>query len=235
MIGVFGGSPHPPEGNANLRPGIKHVLCFTGCDSACAAFSGLLDFRLSRTLGVLPGGNPDSNTLLSDMTTVVCLDDYHCLDRFGRKEKGVTALDPKAQDFDLMYEQVKDIRDNKPISKPIYNHVTGLLDPAETVKPPKVGHLLQVTLIMPCAVPCVGMMKWSLLPGMMCRLPVFQAASPFLLHAMPLSARQSLTELSACLLHRRASLRISQDCLWPADHGRGGPAPVLRRARARSV
>ena len=27
------------------------------------------------------GGNPDSNTLLSDMATVVCLDDYHCLDR----------------------------------------------------------------------------------------------------------------------------------------------------------
>lgn len=84
------------------------------------------------------GGNPDSNTLLSDMTTVVCLDDYHCLDRFGRKEKGVTALDPKAQNFDLMYEQVRDIRDNKPIHKPIYNHVTGLLDPEETVKPPKV-------------------------------------------------------------------------------------------------
>ncbi len=34
-----------------------------------------------------PGGNPDSNTLLSDMTTVICLDDYHSLDRFGRKEK----------------------------------------------------------------------------------------------------------------------------------------------------
>lgn len=85
------------------------------------------------------GGNPDSNTLLSDMTTVVCLDDYHCLDRYGRKEKGVTALDPKAQNFDLMYEQVRDIRDNKPIHKPIYNHVTGLLDPEETVRPPKVS------------------------------------------------------------------------------------------------
>ena len=23
------------------------------------------------------GGNPDSNTLISDMTTVICLDDYH--------------------------------------------------------------------------------------------------------------------------------------------------------------
>jgi len=52
------------------------------------------------------GGNPDSNTLISDMTTVICLDDYHCLDRNGRKEKGVTALAPEAQAFDLMYEQV---------------------------------------------------------------------------------------------------------------------------------
>jgi uncharacterized protein YdeI (YjbR/CyaY-like superfamily) len=31
------------------------------------------------------GGNPDSNTLISDMTTVICLDDYHSLDREGRK------------------------------------------------------------------------------------------------------------------------------------------------------
>ncbi|KAG6389682.1 hypothetical protein SASPL_151155 [Salvia splendens] len=50
------------------------------------------------------GGNPDSNTLISDTTTVICLDDYHSLDRTGRKEKGVTALDPRANDFDLMYE-----------------------------------------------------------------------------------------------------------------------------------
>jgi len=49
------------------------------------------------------GGNPDSNMLISEMATVICLDDYHCLDRNGRKEKKVTALDPKAQDFDLMY------------------------------------------------------------------------------------------------------------------------------------
>ena len=37
------------------------------------------------------GGNPDSNTLLSDMTTVICLDDYHCLDRYGRKDKVLLA------------------------------------------------------------------------------------------------------------------------------------------------
>jgi phosphoribulokinase len=84
------------------------------------------------------GGNPDSNTLISDTTTVICLDDYHSLDRYGRKEKAVTALDPRANNFDLMYEQVKAIRDGKSIEKPIYNHVTGLLDPPETITPPKI-------------------------------------------------------------------------------------------------
>ena len=53
------------------------------------------------------GGNPESNTLLSEMATVICLDDYHSLDRNGRKKEGVTALDPKAQDFDTMYEQAR--------------------------------------------------------------------------------------------------------------------------------
>ncbi|PPR96999.1 hypothetical protein GOBAR_AA23659 [Gossypium barbadense] len=57
------------------------------------------------------GGNPDSNTLISDMTTVICLDDYHSLDRTGRKEKGVTALDPRANDFDLFDERVRDLLD----------------------------------------------------------------------------------------------------------------------------
>jgi phosphoribulokinase len=84
------------------------------------------------------GGNPDSNTLLSDMTTVICLDDYHCLDRNGRKEKAVTALDEKAQNFDLMYEQVKALREGKAVDKPIYNHVSGLLDPPERIESPKI-------------------------------------------------------------------------------------------------
>jgi phosphoribulokinase len=41
------------------------------------------------------------------MTTVICLDDYHSLDRKGRAEKGVTALAPEAQNFDLMAQQVQ--------------------------------------------------------------------------------------------------------------------------------
>ena len=72
------------------------------------------------------------------MTTVICLDDYHCLDRYGRKEKKVTALDPVAQDFDLMYEQTKSLKEGKPVQKPIYNHVSGLLDPPEEIVSPNV-------------------------------------------------------------------------------------------------
>ncbi|KVH89793.1 Phosphoribulokinase [Cynara cardunculus var. scolymus] len=84
------------------------------------------------------GGNPDSNTLISDTTTVICLDDYHSLDRTGRKVEGVTALDPRANNFDLMYEQVKALKDGIAVDKPIYNHVSGLLDPPELIKPPKI-------------------------------------------------------------------------------------------------
>ena len=69
---------------------------------------------------------------------MICLDDYHSLDRFGRKTEGVTALDPKAQNFDLMYEQTKALKEGKPVQKPIYNHVSGLLDAPEEIKSPKV-------------------------------------------------------------------------------------------------
>merc|ERR1712196_496990 len=84
------------------------------------------------------GGNPESNTLLSDRTTVICLDDYHCLDRFGRKEKNVTALAPEAQNFDPMYEQVKALKAGQSVEKPIYNHVSGLLDPPEKIESPEI-------------------------------------------------------------------------------------------------
>jgi len=73
-----------------------------------------------------------------EMITVICLDDYHSLDRKQRKEVGVTALNPKANNFDLMYEQIKALKAGKSIQKPIYNHETGRLDPAETVNPNRI-------------------------------------------------------------------------------------------------
>lgn len=73
-----------------------------------------------------------------EFMTVICLDDYHSLDRKGRKAAGVTALNPQANNFDLMYEQIRDLKAGKAIAKPIYNHETGELDPPETVEPNKV-------------------------------------------------------------------------------------------------
>ncbi len=70
-----------------------------------------------------------------DFVTVICLDDYHCLDRKQRKETGITALDPRANNFDLMAEQMKALKEGRAIDKPIYNHETGLLDPAERIEP----------------------------------------------------------------------------------------------------
>lgn len=74
----------------------------------------------------------------SDLITTICLDDYHSLDRYQRKEKGVTALDPRANNFDLMYEQVKALKSGESIMKPIYNHETGLIDPPELVEPNRI-------------------------------------------------------------------------------------------------
>ncbi|HEY9698494.1 MAG TPA: phosphoribulokinase [Trichocoleus sp.] len=70
-----------------------------------------------------------------ELITVICLDDYHCLDRKQRKDVGVTALNPKANNFDLMAEQVAALKNGQEIMKPIYNHETGLIDPPELIKP----------------------------------------------------------------------------------------------------
>lgn len=73
-----------------------------------------------------------------EFMTVICLDDYHSLDRKQRKDQGVTALNPKANNFDLMYEQIKALKNGQAIDKPIYNHETGEIDPPERVEPNRV-------------------------------------------------------------------------------------------------
>merc|ERR1719326_2557986 len=80
-------------------------------------------------------GGWETNTLVSDLTTVICLDDYHLNDRGGRKESGLTALNTKEQKFDLMYEQIAALKRGETVKKPIYNHVNGTLDTPETIKP----------------------------------------------------------------------------------------------------
>merc|ERR1719440_374125 len=116
------------------------VVIGLAADSGCGKSTFMR--RMTSIFGGEPkapeGGNPESNTLLSDKTTVLCLDDYHCLDRNGRKEKNVTALAPEAQNFDLMYEQVKVLKAGEAVDKPIYNHVSGLLDPPEKIESPEI-------------------------------------------------------------------------------------------------
>ncbi|KAI4343298.1 hypothetical protein MLD38_027824 [Melastoma candidum] len=103
------------------------------------AFFFPLRFSRHKHLLLLPQEEDSpEGSLISDTSTVICLHDYHSLDRTGRKKKGITALDPRADDFDLMYEQVKALKEGNAVDKPIYNHVTGLLDPPELIKPPKI-------------------------------------------------------------------------------------------------
>lgn len=73
-----------------------------------------------------------------EFMTVICLDDYHSLDRVQRKEQRVTALDPRANNFDLMAEQVKALKNGQAIDKPIYNHENGKLEGPERIEPNKV-------------------------------------------------------------------------------------------------
>ena len=68
-------------------------------------------------------GGWETNTLVSDLTTVICLDDFHLNDRNGRKVSGLTALNPLENNFDLMYEQISALKNGETIEKPIYNHV----------------------------------------------------------------------------------------------------------------
>lgn len=65
----------------------------------------------------------------------ICLDDYHTLDRKQRTERGVTPLDPKANDIPLMEKHAWALRRGERIQKPVYDHSTGTFGPREEVAP----------------------------------------------------------------------------------------------------
>merc|ERR1719230_1777323 len=117
------------------------VLIGVAADSGCGKSTfmrRLVNVFGGNTVGPLGGGfgngGWETNTLVSDQTTVLCLDDYHLNDRQGRKVSGLTALNTKEQKFDLMYEQLAALKRGEEIKKPIYNHVNGTLDTPETIK-----------------------------------------------------------------------------------------------------
>merc|ERR1719171_3097150 len=118
------------------------VVIGVAADSGCgkSTFMRLLTNVFGgKEVGPLGGGfgngGWETNTLVSDQVTVICLDDYHLNDRGGRKVSGLTALNTKEQKFDLMAEQLAALKKGETIKKPIYNHVNGTLDTPETIKP----------------------------------------------------------------------------------------------------
>jgi len=128
--------------NMALKDGEKVILIGVAADSGCGKSTfmrRLTNIFGGEKVGPLGGGFDnggwETNSLVSDLTTVLCLDDYHLNDRNGRKESGLTALNPKENNFDLMYEQMKALKSGETISKPIYNHVNGTLDEPETIEP----------------------------------------------------------------------------------------------------
>jgi len=70
--------------------------------------------------------------------TSVCLDDYHSLDRRERNLIGVTALDPRANNFALMENQLLALKRGNPIMKPVYDHSDGTFGPSEEILPKEV-------------------------------------------------------------------------------------------------
>jgi phosphoribulokinase len=71
----------------------------------------------------------------SDRILTICLDDYHSLDRAQRKATGITALDPRANNFAAMEEDLATLHDGYPVVKPVYDHHDGTITGPEYVEP----------------------------------------------------------------------------------------------------
>jgi phosphoribulokinase len=64
----------------------------------------------------------------------ICLDDYHSLDRRQRGLVGLTPLNPRANNFALMEEQIWALKRGETIAKPVYDHTDGTFKEPEPVQ-----------------------------------------------------------------------------------------------------
>jgi phosphoribulokinase len=74
----------------------------------------------------------------AERITTICLDDYHSLDRRERALVGLTPLNPRANNFALMEEQLWALKRGESIAKPVYDHSDGTFKAAEVVEPNEV-------------------------------------------------------------------------------------------------
>ena len=66
--------------------------------------------------------------------TSLCLDDYHSLDRRERNLVGITALNPRANNFALMENQLLALKRGHTIMKPVYDHRDGSFAAPEEIQ-----------------------------------------------------------------------------------------------------
>jgi phosphoribulokinase len=64
-----------------------------------------------------------------DLVATITLDDYHRFDREERKRLGITPLHPDANNLAQLEADVARLREGRAITKPVYNHATGIFDP----------------------------------------------------------------------------------------------------------
>jgi phosphoribulokinase len=74
----------------------------------------------------------------TDLVNTLTLDDYHRLDREGRRRQGLTALNPKANRIDQIEQDLVRLKSGVPVEKPVYNHTTGVFDPPVIFHPQKI-------------------------------------------------------------------------------------------------
>jgi|GEM_PF-6556012 len=99
-------------------------------------------FRMTYLIGVA-GNSGTGKTRFAELvariipgTKHISLDDYHKYNREQRKVLKITPLNPKANDFDLMYEHISAIKRGEAVVKPVYDHSTGkIIKNAERFKP----------------------------------------------------------------------------------------------------
>jgi phosphoribulokinase len=70
-----------------------------------------------------------------DKVTHFCADDYHRYDRRQRAERGITPLEPECNYLDVLTCDVRHLRQNEAILKPVYQHSNGTFGPPVYMTP----------------------------------------------------------------------------------------------------
>jgi phosphoribulokinase len=70
-----------------------------------------------------------------DMVASFSMDDYHSLDRKQRSVLGITPLNPKANNLDLLADHLEALRRGEAVDKPVYDHTDGRIKSTVPFKP----------------------------------------------------------------------------------------------------